>query len=112
MSTCQHRLSCGGSYSLCQGQRLNYIKCGLRALKLWQAGQLPECTDGRLSAGPVDLAAFLAQAPVQEAVQQALYRWDIPAGNPKSKQCVLYCPPLVMQLAPVVLREQGEIAKG
>ena len=47
---------------------------GARALQLWQSGELPECTDGRLSAGPVDMAAFLAQPPVREAVKQALHR--------------------------------------
>lgn len=55
-------------------QRHLAITGGIRALQLWQSGDLPECTDGRLSAGPVDMAAFLAQAPVREAVKQALHR--------------------------------------
>ncbi|KAK9814732.1 hypothetical protein WJX72_010670 [[Myrmecia] bisecta] len=46
----------------------------LRAMQLFQEGQLPVCMDGRLSAGPVDLPTFLAQAWVQEAVKQALQR--------------------------------------
>lgn len=37
-----------------------------RGLQLFQDGTLAACTDGRLSAGPLDLAAFLAQQPVQE----------------------------------------------
>lgn len=45
-----------------------------RALQLYQQGRLPECTDGRLSAGPVDIAAFLAQPHVKEAVKQAVHR--------------------------------------
>lgn len=45
-----------------------------RALALYGEGRLPECTDGRLSAGPIDLAAFLAQPHVKEAVKQALHR--------------------------------------
>lgn len=30
-------------------------------MQLFQEGKLPLCTDGRLSAGPLDLPAFLAQ---------------------------------------------------
>ena len=30
-------------------------------MQLFEAGKLPVCTDGRLSAGPLDLPAFLAQ---------------------------------------------------
>ena len=33
-----------------------------RGLQLFQEGKLPVCADGRLSAGPLDLPAFLAQA--------------------------------------------------
>ncbi|DBA75057.1 TPA: hypothetical protein ACH3X1_010392 [Trebouxia sp. C0004] len=45
-----------------------------RGLQLFQEGKLPVCTDGRLSAGPLDLPAFLAQAGVGEAVRQALHK--------------------------------------
>ena len=38
------------------------------ALGLYHAGQLPLCTDGRASAGPVDLHAFLNQPSVKEQV--------------------------------------------
>lgn len=37
-----------------------------RGLQLFQEGALAACTDGRLSAGPLDLTEFLAQQPVQE----------------------------------------------
>lgn len=37
-----------------------------RGLQLFQTRQLPQVTDGRASAGPVDVAAFLAQPGVQE----------------------------------------------
>ncbi|CAL8471179.1 g10721 [Coccomyxa elongata] len=46
----------------------------LRAIQLYREGRLPECTDGRLSNGPVDIAAFLAQPHIKEAIQQALHR--------------------------------------
>lgn len=39
-----------------------------RGLQLFQTRQLPHVTDGRASAGPVDVAAFLAQPGVQEQV--------------------------------------------
>ncbi len=37
-----------------------------RGLQLFQEGALAACTDGRLSAGPLDLTEYLAQQPVQE----------------------------------------------
>ncbi len=37
-----------------------------RGLQLFQEGALAACTDGRLSAGPLDLIEYLAQQPVQE----------------------------------------------
>ena len=46
----------------------------LKALRLFQVGALPECADGRVSAGPIDLAAYLAQPQVQEAVRLAAHR--------------------------------------
>ncbi|BDA46570.1 hypothetical protein COCOBI_09-0220 [Coccomyxa sp. Obi] len=46
----------------------------LRAVQLYREGRLPECTDGRVSAGPVDIAAFLAQPHIKEAIKQALHR--------------------------------------
>jgi hypothetical protein len=45
-----------------------------RALDLFRAGALPLLTDGRVSAGPVDLVAFLAQRHAQQQVYQALAR--------------------------------------
>lgn len=42
--------------------------CTCRGLQLFQTRQLPQVTDGRASAGPVDVAAFLAQPSVQEQV--------------------------------------------
>ena len=48
--------------------------CACRALQLHMEGQLPVSSDGRLSAGPVDVAAFLAQPHIKEAVKQALHR--------------------------------------
>ncbi|KAL3143278.1 hypothetical protein ABBQ38_002121 [Trebouxia sp. C0009 RCD-2024] len=48
-----------------------------RGMQLFQEGKLPLCTDGRLSAGPLDLPAFLAQASVSESVKQALHKQKV-----------------------------------
>ncbi|KAL3133730.1 hypothetical protein ABBQ32_008220 [Trebouxia sp. C0010 RCD-2024] len=48
-----------------------------RGMQLFQEGKLPVCTDGRLSAGPLDLPAFLAQASVSESVKQALHKQKV-----------------------------------
>ncbi|KAK9919052.1 hypothetical protein WJX75_009029 [Coccomyxa subellipsoidea] len=58
----------------------------LRALQLYQEGRLPESTDGRLSAGPVDIAAFLAQPHIKEAVKQALHRRKARVGGGNSPE--------------------------
>ena len=50
---------------------LRQLQLGRRGLQLYQKGQLPEVTDGRLSAGPVDLARFLQQ-PATAEVQKRL----------------------------------------
>ena len=44
-----------------------------RGLQLFQEGALAACTDGRLSAGPLDLTEYLAQQPVQE-VRRPVFR--------------------------------------
>ncbi len=38
------------------------------AMRLWVHERLPVMTDGRASAGPVDLAAYLAQPHAQQQV--------------------------------------------
>jgi hypothetical protein len=44
------------------------------AIAAYYAGRLPELRDGRESAGPVDVAAFLAEPKHAEAVEAALFR--------------------------------------
>lgn len=46
----------------------------LRALRLFHEGRLPEQRDGRESAGPVDVVAFLQDPKVVEEVEAALGR--------------------------------------
>ena len=41
---------------------------GRRGLQLFESGQLPRITDGRASAGPIDLVEYLAQPDVQQQV--------------------------------------------
>jgi hypothetical protein len=43
---------------------------------MYREGRLPESTDGRLSAGPIDMAAYLAQPHIKEAVRQAIHRLE------------------------------------
>lgn len=46
----------------------------LRALRLFSEGRLPEVRDGRESAGPVDVVAFLQDPRAAEEVEAALGR--------------------------------------
>ena len=50
------------------------ISDSCRVLELYKNSKLPESTDGRLSAGQVDMAAFVAQSHVKEAIELALNR--------------------------------------
>ncbi|KAK9845126.1 hypothetical protein WJX74_010866 [Apatococcus lobatus] len=65
--------------------------CGpfiLRMLELFRAGLLPVNRDGRASAGPIDIKAFLGQPEVAEQVRQAQHRRTIrlrAAGKPQQE---------------------------
>jgi hypothetical protein len=55
------------------------------AIAAFYAGKLPELRDGRESAGPVDVPAFLAEARNAEAVEAALFRRKARLGGGGSR---------------------------
>lgn len=44
-------------------------------MQLFQEDKLPVCTDGRLSAGPLDLPAFLAQVQAFPPPPHPCFHW-------------------------------------